>query len=72
MRRRGHSSCVARLPDDMDTDAFVNFTSGYVQRALPGLPKQGARHPWRLYQNYLRDVMSLRYGRLHDGTLEWS
>ena len=72
MRRRGHSSCVARLPDDMDTDAFVNFTSGYVQRALPGLPKQGARHPWRLYQNYLRDIMSLRYGRLHDGTLEWS
>ena len=71
MRRRGYASCVARLPHDMDTDAFVDFTSGYVQRALPGLPKQGARHPWRVYQNYLRDVLSLRYGRLHDGTLEW-
>ncbi len=55
----------------MPSAAFVDFTSGYVQRALPGLSKQGASHPWKLYQNYLKDILMLRYGRLHDGALEW-
>jgi hypothetical protein len=30
------------------------------------LPKQGSRAPWRLYQNYLRDVVLMRHGRLTD------
>lgn len=71
MQRRAYAQCTPRLPDDMETAAFVDFTSGYVQRALPGLPKQGARHPWKLYQNYLKDIMVLRFGRLHDGALEF-
>jgi hypothetical protein len=36
------------------------------------LPKQGTRMPWRLYQNYARDLMALRFGRLEDGTMEFS
>lgn len=71
MQRRGYAQCTPRLPDDMQPAAFVDFTSGYVQRALPGLPKQGARHPWKLYQNYLKDILMLRFGRLHDGALEF-
>ncbi|MXX51294.1 MAG: NAD(P)/FAD-dependent oxidoreductase [Chloroflexi bacterium] len=71
MQRHGYAQCTPRLSGDMQSAAFVDFTSGYVQRALPNLPKQGARHPWKLYQNYLRDILSLRYGRLHDGSLEW-
>jgi cation diffusion facilitator CzcD-associated flavoprotein CzcO len=51
---------------------FVDFTSGYVQRALPALPKQGARPPWRLYQNYLLDLLTLRFGKIEDGTLSLS
>jgi hypothetical protein len=34
------------------------------------LPRQGATRPWRLYQNYLLDLLTLRFGRLDDGTLE--
>ena len=30
------------------------------------------RHPWRLYQNYARDILALRYGELDDEALEFS
>ena len=69
MTRRGYASCMPQLPADMQTDAFVDFSSGYVQRALEHLPKQGKDRPWKLYQNYLKDMLVLRYGRLEDGVL---
>ena len=45
--------------------------SGYVQRASTSCPKQGARTPWRLHQNYIRDVQLLRRGPLDD-SMEFS
>ena len=33
------------------------------------LPKQGDKAPWRVYQNYARDVRLLRFGRIDDGVL---
>jgi hypothetical protein len=36
---------------------------------LAWLPKQGVKKPWRLHQNYLLDLLALRFGRLEDGTL---
>ncbi|MFO1116816.1 MAG: NAD(P)/FAD-dependent oxidoreductase [Beijerinckiaceae bacterium] len=63
---------VARNEDtDMPVEDFVDFSSGYFQRALDTLPKQGARKPWRLYQNYLKDLLSLRYGDVEDGALRF-
>ena len=35
------------------------------------MPKQGAKAPWRLYQNYLLDLLTLRYSRIADGTLKF-
>jgi cyclohexanone monooxygenase len=58
-----HDAAVRLLP-------FLDFSSGYVQRGLAMLPKQGDRKPWRLYQNYLLDLLTLRFGRLDDGTLQ--
>jgi monooxygenase len=43
---------------------FMEFTPGYVLRSLEELPKQGSRTPWRLNQNYLRDVMLIRRGKI--------
>ena len=40
-------------------------------RALAELPKQGSRAPWKVYQNYLLDLILLRHGRLEDGSLEF-
>ena len=47
----------------------MDFTSGYVLRALDQLPRQGDRAPWRLKQNYLADVRMIRRGRIDDGVL---
>ena len=41
-------------------------------RSLDKFPKQGVRAPWRLYQNYARDILTLRYGAIEDGALEFS
>ena len=38
-------------------------------RALDRLPKQGDRAPWRLKQNYLTDLRTIRRGRIDDGVL---
>ncbi|RAK56456.1 flavin-containing monooxygenase [Phenylobacterium deserti] len=51
---------------------FLDFTSGYVRRAMDRFPKQGARAPWRVRQNYLLDLLSFRTGRLEDGALRFS
>ena len=72
MERRGYEQCRPRFDAaEPETDAFVDFSSGYVRRALESLPKQGKRRPWRAYQNYLKDLLLLRYGRLHDGVMEF-
>jgi monooxygenase len=39
--------------------------------ALHTLPRQGSKTPWRLHQNYVRDLSMLRYGRVDDGTMEF-
>ena len=51
---------------------FIDFSSGYVLRSIDKFPKQGSKAPWRLYQNYARDIVSLRLGSLDDGAMEFS
>ncbi len=72
MDRKGFDYCTPRLHDaSIDEEPVLDFTSGYVLRALDTLPKQGSKTPWRLHQNYLKDLALLRYGRLEDGTMEF-
>jgi monooxygenase len=40
-------------------------------RALHTMPRQGSKTPWRLHQNYMRDLSMMRYGRVDDGTMEF-
>jgi monooxygenase len=54
------------------TQPFLDLRSGYVLRALDALPKQGHRTPWRLHQNYARDILMLRRGPLEDDAIEFS
>jgi hypothetical protein len=51
----------------LGAEPLLDLSSGYVTRALPLMPRQGARPPWRLYQSYPRDLVSLRHGALDDG-----
>jgi monooxygenase len=72
MDKRGYRQCTPRKTDPAITEEpIVNFTSGYVQRALPYLPRQGSRPPWKLYQNYLLDLIAFRFSKVDDGTLEF-
>lgn len=72
MDAHGYSSCVPRLKDPTVTpERVLDFNSGYVLRALDSLPSQGSKHPWRLHQNYIRDLSMLRYGSIDDGTMEF-
>jgi hypothetical protein len=54
-------------------EPFVaDFTSGYFARAMESLPKQGKEFPWKLFQNYIKDVKLLRKGTLVDGVLAFT
>lgn len=71
MDARGATRCTPRRNDPSLTEIpFLDFSSGYVQRALGRFPKQGSKKPWRLYQNYVLDLIALRFGRVDDGVLE--
>ena len=73
MRKRGYAQCTPRLQDPGITEQpWVDFSSGYIQRSLHLFPKQGSRAPWRLRQNYALDIMTLRFGRIDDGVLEFT
>lgn len=67
MRERGLRQATPRLGDEpLDVVPFLDFTSGYVTRAMDKFPKQGSKAPWRLHQNYLKDVFALRHGSIDD------
>jgi monooxygenase len=72
MDRHGYTVAVPRGDPAVLPRPFLTFTSGYVQRALAMLPKQGSRRPWAVHQNYLLDLLSIRYGRIADGVLRFS
>lgn len=71
MDRRKLAVAVPRREPGLEPRPFVNFTSGYVQRAFDILPKQGSRKPWQVHQNYLKDLLEIRYGRVNDGAMRF-
>jgi monooxygenase len=72
MDSNGYAEATPRLNDPEITEQPVlDFSSGYVQRALPGLPKQGSKKPWRLNQNYALDLLGVRLSSIDDGTLKF-
>jgi monooxygenase len=53
-------------------EPWLNLNSGYIQRVADKLPKQGSKIPWKLHQNYVLDIMNLRYGAVDDGVLRFA
>jgi cation diffusion facilitator CzcD-associated flavoprotein CzcO len=63
MRRKGMRQATPRVGGErLAPVPFLDFTSGYVRRSIDRFPKQGDRKPWRLNQNYARDLMALKFG----------
>jgi monooxygenase len=70
MDEHGYRTCVARTPNGpLPTQPLVDLKAGYVLRSLHLFPRQGVEMPWRLHQNYFRDLHMLRRGRLDDGAM---
>jgi hypothetical protein len=69
----GYKQCVPRPSDpEVQPEPLLGLTSGYVLRGLDLFPKQGSKSPWVLRQNYVRDMLMMRYGAVDDGTMVFS
>lgn len=73
MDRHNYDQCTPRPNGvSLDSSPLINLDSGYINRALDKLPKQGRDMPWKAYQNYLRDIITFRFRRLEDGAMVFS
>jgi monooxygenase len=73
MDKKGYVQCTPRQRDpSIGQEPLIDFSSGYIQRAIDQFPRQGSKKPWKLYQNYVLDLVSLRFGAVDDGALEFS
>ena len=72
MDKKGVSCCE---PVDDKTahgdDELIDFSSGYIQRGLNKMPKQGNKSPWKNYQNYLKDIFAVRLFSIKDSNLNF-
>ncbi len=71
MDRGKYAMVTPTLKGDIDEVPLLDFDAGYVLRAREMMPKNGNRLPWKNYQNYIRDFIGLRLGRLNDDELEF-
>jgi cation diffusion facilitator CzcD-associated flavoprotein CzcO len=57
----------APAPVPGEAEPMLGLASGYFRRGTHLLPRRGRRGPWRVHQDYLRDVLSLAHGSLRRG-----
>jgi monooxygenase len=73
MSKTGLRQCTpSRNDHTLGEQPWVDFSSGYVQRSIDKFPKQGTKRPWKLYQNYALDLLSLRFATVDDGAMTFS
>lgn len=73
MDAHGYRKSVPELSDPTVTELpLLDFTSGYVLRSLDQFPKQGSKEPWKLRQNYVLDIRTIRRGPIDDGAMRFS
>jgi hypothetical protein len=72
MDRHGYRTCTPLCDSaSMEAKPLLDLNSGYVLRAAPNLPKQGAQEPWLIRQNYILDMFTMKWSRLEDGILKF-
>jgi monooxygenase len=73
MEEHGYRQVTPVAPDpSQQLSSVVDLKSNYVQRAAARLPKQGARLPWRVHQNYFKDVRMFRRSPVDDEGVRFS
>lgn len=71
MDEHGYARCTPRRDPSVAEQPILDFSSGYVLRAIEQLPKQGDRPPWKLHQNYALDLLAIERGKLDDPAMEF-
>jgi monooxygenase len=72
LEKAGYRRCTPRVDDSVPREPWIDFSSSYIQRSLHKFPKQGGKAPWRLYQNYALDTLSLKFGSIEDSAMEFA
>jgi monooxygenase len=73
MDARGYDTCVPVNDDPGVTEQpLLDFQAGYVLRSVDEFPRAGSRAPWRLGMSYAHDVVTLRHGKIDDGSMRFS
>jgi cation diffusion facilitator CzcD-associated flavoprotein CzcO len=73
MDKSGRRIATPRLNDpSVEREPLLEFSSGYIARASGAMPVRGSKGPWRVPQNYLRDLAAFTLGRTDDGAMEFS
>lgn len=74
MDQKGAAIANPHLADaNMPRRPFVeDFSSGYFQRSIENLPKNGDKYPWQAQQNYAAEKKSLTKGAVDDGIMIFS
>ncbi len=71
MDSHGLKKVTPRVIEKLEETPFLDLKSNYIKRSEDILPKQGAKRPWRLYQNYFLDIFNFRFSSLKDKYLEY-
>jgi len=73
MDDNGHAVATPRDVEDcaLDVGMFDQLQSGYVKRGNDALPRQGAKHPWKVLMDYEQDSKMLLEEPVEDGLLRF-
>jgi cation diffusion facilitator CzcD-associated flavoprotein CzcO len=73
MDERGYDTVMAVADDpSIERRPLLDFTAGYVTRAVDAFPKQGTSGPWTVEMSYYADRDRLRKGPVEDPALRFS
>ena len=76
MRKKGVVQCTPRLREQdrsMKERPWIDgFSSGYMQRMMHRMPRQGDHEPWINPQNYRRDKKMFKHSPIDDGVMQFS
>ena len=72
MRKKEFKYFSPELTDlNIEKESLLNLDSGYINRSKHMFPQQGTALPWKMYQNYFYDYLTLNYKKLDDGNLKF-
>ena len=76
MRKKGVAQCTPRLREqdrNMKQRPWIDgFSSGYMQRMMHRMPRQGDHEPWINPQNYRRDKKMFKHSPIDDGVMQFT